>query len=234
MTMILHLLVAFSFAEISCAFAFTIATTSEYRHQTTSSSPRTGGTAIQSTSDINDRNIQEGRVQNITQWLTWSDESLKRLSDDGEGGLYDRINNMLQHSSAGNRSYTRITTPQQIHSSERFAVLSHGNQTDPIYNYINSAGVIVFRWPEERYYKLPSRYSAPEGAIREARENEIESTVAKDVTYIDEAVRVRYPDDTVTLRNAILWNVYDDDGNRVGQTVLFDETLCSYSDACTS
>lgn len=227
--MILHLLAAFSFAEI-CAFAFTIATTSEYRQHTIFSSPRTVCTAIRSTFDINDPNIQAGAVKNITQWLIWSDESLKRLSDDGGGGLYDRINNMVQ---AGNSSYryARITTPQQIHSSKRFAVLSHGNQTDPIYNYMNSAGFIVFRWPEERYYKLPSRYSAPEGAIREEREAEIKKTVAKDVTYIVEAVRVRYRNDTVTLRDAILWNVYDDDGNRVGQTVLFDETRCLYSDS---
>lgn len=91
----------------------------------------------------------------------------------------------------------------------------------------------MFRWPKEIFYQLPSRYSAPDGDIRKARAKQIESTTAKDITYISEAIRVRYPNSTVTLRNAILWNVYDDDNNhgcRVGQTVLFDSKLCTYND----
>lgn len=220
-----RLLAALASVGSALAFAFTATSCTVGRSTGTSRS-----TARQSTFDM-DGPIPEGRVQNITQWLTWSDQSLQRVSDDGKGGMYDRINSLLlseQSSSSG--QYTSITTPQQIHESTRFVVLSHGNQTDPIYNYENAAGFRVFRWPAERYYKLPSRYSAPEGANRQAREAMIDSTVAQDVIYIDEAVRVRYPNATVTLRDAILWNVYDDDGNRVGQTALFDEILCSYSD----
>ena len=166
--------------------------------------------------------IPEGRVANITQWLTWSDNSLKNLCEDGKGGLFDRINGILGKGA--------ISTPQQIHESDRFAVLSHGNQSDPIYNYVNAAGFRVFRWPEEVYYQLPSRKSAPEGAARNERAKVVDTTVVKDITYIGEAVRVRYPNATVTLRDAILWNVYDDDGYRVGQTVLFDAEKCSFSD----
>ena len=166
--------------------------------------------------------IPEGRVVNITQWLTWSDRSLNDMCEDGKGGLFDRVNAMLGEEA--------VTTPQQIHESDRFAVLSHGNQSDPIYNYVNAAGFRVFRWPEEVYYQLPSRKSAPEGAARNERARVIDNTVAGDITYIEEAVRVRYPNATVTLRDAILWNVYDDDGYRVGQTVLFDAERCSFSD----
>ena len=171
--------------------------------------------------DGNER-IPEGRVANITQWLTWSDRSLKDSCDDGRGSLFDRINAMSGEGT--------ISTPQQIHESERFAVLSHGNQSDPIYNYVNAAGFRVFRWPEDVYYQLPSRKSAPEGAARNERARVIDNTVAGDITYIGEAVRVRYPNATVTLRDAILWNVYDDDGCRAGQTVLFDAERCSFSD----
>ena len=166
--------------------------------------------------------IPEGRVANITQWLTWSDNSLKNLCEDGKGGLFDRINGILGKGA--------ISTAQQIHESDRFAVLSHGNQSDPIYNYVNAAGFRVFRWPEEVYYQLPSRKSAPEGAARNERAKVVDNTVAGDITNIAEAVRVRYPNAKVTLRDAILWNVYDDDGYRVGQTVLFDAEKCSFSD----
>mmetsp|Transcript_17266 Transcript_17266/g.49473 ORF Transcript_17266/g.49473 Transcript_17266/m.49473 type:complete len:235 (-) Transcript_17266:773-1477(-) len=169
--------------------------------------------------------IPEGRVTNIAQWLTWSDKSLTKSCEDKKGGLYDRINELL-----GGESAETITTPQQVHESSRFAVLSHGNQTDPIYNYVNTAGFRVFRWPAEVYYRLPSRKSAPEGSARQQRAKVIDDTVAEDITYIEEAVRVRYPNDTVTLRDAILWNVYDDGGYRVGQTVLFDADKCSFGD----
>jgi hypothetical protein len=169
----------------------------------------------------------EGRVDNIAQWLTWSDSSLKNACKDGMG-LYDRINAMLGGGAAD------ITTPQQVHWHSRVAILSHGNQSDPIYNYVNAAGFRVFRWPEDVYYQLPSRKSAPEGSARQQRAKVIDATVAGDITLIDEAVRVRYPNATVTLRDAILWNVYDDNGYRVGQTVLFDAEKCSFSDEDTS
>lgn len=172
--------------------------------------------------DYDETTIPEGRVANITQWLTWSDRSLNDKCEDGKGGLFDRINAIL-----GKQT---ISTPQQIHESDRFAVLSHGNQSDPKYKYVNAAGFRVFRWPEEVYYQLPSRKSAPEGSARNERAKVIDNTVAGDITYIGEAVRVRYPNATVTLRDAILWNVYDDDGYRVGQTVLFDAEKCSFSD----
>lgn len=193
--------------------------------------PHRGSIAIRSAAAISDdgyfgdndeTTIPEGRVANITQWLTWSDRSLNDNCEDGKGGLFDRINAILGEET--------ISTPQQIHESDRFAVLSHGNQSDPIYNYVNAAGFRVFRWPEEVYYRLPSRKSAPEGSARNERAKVIDDTVAGDTTYIGEAVRVRYPNATVTLRNAILWNVYDDDGYRVGQTVLFDAEKCSFSD----
>ena len=173
--------------------------------------------------------IPEGRVANIAQWLTWSDNSLKKSCEDGKGGLYDRINEMLLGEDSSSETAI-MTTPQQVHESSRFAVLSHGNQTDPIYNYVNAAGFRVFRWPAEVYYRLPSRKSAPEGSARQQRAKVIDDTVASDITYIDEAVRVRYPNATVTLRDAILWNVYDDAGYRVGQTVLFDADKCLFSE----
>ena len=161
-----------------------------------------------------------GRVRNISQWLTWSDQSLKLLAMDQKGGLYDRVNAILQKEEPASPI---LTTPRDLHLSKRFAILSHGNQSDPVYNYVNAAGFRVFQWPAALYHRLPSRFSAPDGADRQRRAVVIQSaTQASNITYIDEAVRVRYPNATVTLKDAVLWNVYDNDGVRVGQTVLFD------------
>eukprot|EP00978_Attheya_sp_CCMP212_P006105 scaffold13756_cov54-Attheya_sp.AAC.2 len=171
----------------------------------------------------------EGRVTNITDWIRLSDESLRRLSTDGKGGLFDRIKEASLLGQEG-REPTVVWTAQEVHDSTRFAVLSHGNQTDPIYSYVNAAGFQVFRWPEHVYYQLPSRYSAPGGTHRASRAQVVDSTVVEDVKFLSEAVRVRYPNTTVTLRDAILWNVYNDAGYRVGQTVLFDVNQVSYID----
>ena len=181
-------------------------------------------------------------MANITQWLTWSDESLQRLATDGKGGIYGRVNAIIQnesdHEGRAAEEEVIITTPAALNTSRRFAILSHDNQTDPVYNYVNAAGFDVFQWPADMYYSLPSRYSAPEGVDRQKRAAVIESTTAATgstqtgketknntsggITYIPEALRVRYPNATVTLRKAVLWNVYDDHGFRRGQTVLFD------------
>ena len=183
--------------------------------------------------------IPLGRVANITEWLTWSDLSLARLSKDGKGGIYSRVNAILQADHVddddNNNNTTSLpvllTTPYDLDTSTRFAILSHGNQTDPVYNYVNAAGFAVFQWPPKVYHCLPSRYSAPRGANRQLRASVITNTTATDITYIDQAVRVRYPNATVTLRHAILWNVYDSDGVRRGQTVLFDAHAVTIHDA---
>ena len=171
--------------------------------------------------------IPEGRVQNVTEWLIWSDqESLSSRSTDGKGGIFDRIKSEIGSS----------VIPKDVHDSSRFVVLSHGNQTDPIYNYGNEAGFDVFQFPsEEYYYKLPSRYSAPPGPERDQRDEVIDATTTQDITFIPEAIRVRYPSSTVILlRDAILWNVYDEEGIRVGQTVLFDVNKVIYPDRSKS
>jgi hypothetical protein len=170
---------------------------------------------------LEDDYVPPGRVRNITQWLRWSDQSLSRLCTDGRGGIFDRVNAILRQEQPHQQS--QLTSAYDLHTSERFAILSHGNQTDPVYNYVNAAGFAVFGWPEELYHRLPSRFSAPHGSDRQQRASVIQSTTDRsNITYIDKALRVRYPNATVTLKDAILWNVFDDDGIRVGQTVLFD------------
>lgn len=87
--------------------------------------------------DSDYQQLPQGCVSNITQWLIWSDKSLQNLSEDGKGGIYDRINAILQQENGDyNEEVQRIANPQQIHNSNRFAILSHGNQTDPVYNYV--------------------------------------------------------------------------------------------------
>ena len=52
-----------------------------------------------------------------------------------------------------------ITTAQELDRNERFGILSHGLQEDPIYNYGNRASLELFEQTIENLCQTPSRYS---------------------------------------------------------------------------
>jgi len=152
--------------------------------------------------------IPDGRVEDIDGWIRLSSESLKKLTGKN---LFDRMED--------------VETYAHVHENERYAVLSHGTQDDPIYKYFNKGAFLTFRWPEDEVYKLPSRYSAPDGAVRSDRAVMMQTVVDQDVREIPVAIRNTKFGEQFQLKDAILWNVYDDSGRRVGQTALFDRTL---------
>lgn len=148
--------------------------------------------------------IPPGRVEDIDEWVRLSSESIKRFTGTSllEGLGLDSV--------------------QDVHTNERFAVLSHGNQTDPIYNYFNKAALLQFQWPESEVYSLPSRYSAPDGFLREDRAEMMKTVEDQDVRTIPIAIRQTKDGEFFQLTNVTLWNVYDDEGTRLGQTACFD------------
>jgi hypothetical protein len=52
-----------------------------------------------------------------------------------------------------------ITTAQELDKNLRFGILSHGIQSDPIYNYGNAASLLLFEQTIENLCQTPSRYS---------------------------------------------------------------------------
>ena len=145
-----------------------------------------------------------------------------------------------------------ITSPGDVHNNTQFAVLSHGVQDDPIYNYFNEGAFLAFGFDPETVYQLPSRYSAPDGKVRSERsallaqttttvdtnvtiprdpQNDIQppkpssSSDSKDILYLDNAIRQRQTGELFAIDKVILWNVYDKDFvTRIGQTAIFDRT----------
>ena len=152
--------------------------------------------------------IPPGRVEDIDEWVRLSSDSLKRLTGVSLLEVMDGV-----------------STIHNVHDNERYAVLSHGNQTDPIYNYFNKGAFLTFQWPESEIYNLPSRYSAPDGFVREDRTKMMQTVVDQQVRIIPIAIRQNKAGECFQLRNVTLWNVYDDDGIRVGQTAFFDRAL---------
>ena len=147
-----------------------------------------------------------GRVKDRDRWITLTSHSLQQQTGQS---LLERM---------------QVSSIAHVHSHERYAVLSHGIQDDPIYNYFNTAALATFGYPETQVYQLASRYSAPPGHLRLARDAEIQSTTtqANVVRCIPTAIRQDKNGKQFVLCDLILWNVYDEEGQRVGQTALFD------------
>jgi hypothetical protein len=149
-----------------------------------------------------------GRVKDIDEWILLSSDSLKRFTGKSLLEVMDGV-----------------STIRNVHDNERYAVLSHGNQTDPVYNYFNKGAFLTFQWPESEIYSLPSRYSAPDGFVRKDRQKMMQTVVEQNLVVIPIAIRQTKAGEFFQLSNVTLWNVYSDEGVRLGQTAVFDRTL---------
>lgn len=147
-----------------------------------------------------------GRVANVTEWLLLSSNSLQQYTG----------KSLLEHMVEDS-----VESLQDAHENTRFAILSHGIQEDPIYNYFNKAALETFQYEPEEIYQLPSRKSAPPD-LRVDRAALIQASVECGFQIYTKAVRVTKCGRLFQINEGLLWNVYDNEGNRVGQTALFD------------
>ena len=102
-----------------------------------------------------------------------------------------------------------------------FAVVSHGTEADPIFNYANLTAQQAFKMDWLTFTQLPSRYSA-EIPLREARER-ILAQVAE-YGFIDNYAGIRIASDGTRfeIKQAIVWNLIDAQGYYRGQAAKFD------------
>jgi hypothetical protein len=147
-----------------------------------------------------------GRVEDIDEWIKWTSDSLQRFNSQT---LFEFMN---------------VETMEEIHNHERYAVLSHGVQEDPIFCYSNVAARKAFQYTEDELYLLRSRYSAPGGGERKDRAQIMNDVNNKNVWIIPSGIRQRKDGSLFEFRDVILWNVYHPiDGTRVGQSAVYDQ-----------
>lgn len=101
-----------------------------------------------------------------------------------------------------------------------FAVVSHGTETDPIFNFGNRFALNCFEISWNDFVKLPSRKSA------EPLNREMRAALMKQVTengYIDNysGVRISAKGNRFIIENTTIWNVVDDAGVYHGQAAMF-------------
>ena len=101
-----------------------------------------------------------------------------------------------------------------------FAIVSHGTQPDPIFNYANQTALTLFEMSWDEFTSIPSRLSA-EPVHRDERARLMESVQAKG--YIDNygGIRISKHGRRFRIENAIVWNLIAADGSVVGQAAMF-------------
>lgn len=103
-----------------------------------------------------------------------------------------------------------------------FAVVSHGTQDDPVFNYGNSVALKLFEMSWDAFTTLPSRLSA-EPLIQSERDRLLQRVTQQG--YIDDyiGVRISKKGKRFQIRNATVWNLLDEAGDHYGQAALLRE-----------
>lgn len=139
----------------------------------------------------------------------------------------------LGHADLLCRSYERLTgrpllSPASTEAQARalfgasFALVSHGVEDDPVFNYANRTALQLFEMTWERFTALPSRRSA-EAANREERARLLAQVSSHG--YIDDycGVRISSSGKRFLIEEAVVWNLIDERGGYHGQAAVFDK-----------
>lgn len=101
-----------------------------------------------------------------------------------------------------------------------FVVVSHGTEEDPILNYGSHLAMTLWEMTWEELLQTPSRLTA-EVVNRAEREWMLER--ARTRGYMDNyrGVRISHSGRRFLIENAVVWNVIDATGRRLGQAATF-------------
>lgn len=102
------------------------------------------------------------------------------------------------------------------------AIVSHGTEPDPIFNYGNATALRLFEMTWVEFTCLPSRMSA-EPVHRDERRR-LMDTVTRDGFIADYAgIRISKTGRRFHIERATVWNLMDDSGKYRGQAAMFGD-----------
>lgn len=103
-----------------------------------------------------------------------------------------------------------------------FALVSHGVEADPVFNYANRTALQLFEMSWETMTNLPSRLSA--GPMDRAERANLLERVGRD-GYIDDytGMRIAGSGRQFKIVNATVWNLLDEHGAYYGQAAMIPE-----------
>ena len=103
-----------------------------------------------------------------------------------------------------------------------FVVVSHGTQDDPILNYGNRTALSLWEMDVPTLTSTPSRLTA-EPMHRDERA-QLMTRAARD-GFVDDyrGIRISSSGKRFLIERAIIWNLVDPEGQRVGQAATFSD-----------
>ncbi len=101
-------------------------------------------------------------------------------------------------------------------------VLSHDGAVDPTFTFANLAGQKLFDYSWDEFLKLRSHQSA-EPEHRSNRAEMLERAASEGYISDYSGIRISGSGRRFEIQDAIIWNVFDAQGNKVGQAAVFDQ-----------
>jgi MEKHLA domain len=116
-----------------------------------------------------------------------------------------------------------IETPEQLSQAlfqAPFVLVSHGTQANPIFNYGNQTALQLWSLSWDEFIQTPSAASA-EPIAREERSIMLQQ--AREQGYIEnyQGVRISSKGKRFLIKQATLWNLTDESGQKCGQAATF-------------
>ena len=132
------------------------------------------------------------------------DDSLKKLTG---SGVSERMGVSIYVNEDGSRSKEAIFN--NLCLNNRYVLISHGTEDDPIYNFSNIAGLEAFHRTWEEVRKIPSR----ESVVLQSSDEKIRISLMKNVTangFVEGAtgIRVRGDGQFIRLVDAVVSTVF--------------------------
>jgi hypothetical protein len=103
-----------------------------------------------------------------------------------------------------------------------FALLSHGTEEDPILNYGNLKTLALWEMTVEEFLQTPSRKTA-EAPLREERARLMKLVTDKGFINNYQGIRISKTGKRFEILKATVWNVTDENGQKVGQAATFKD-----------
>ena len=99
-------------------------------------------------------------------------------------------------------------------------IVAHGTEPDPLFFFGNRAALDAFECALESFIGMPSRLTA-EAPAREAREAMLAQVAARGFVSDYAGTRVTVTGRRFRIEQAIIWDVSDARGRRIGQAACF-------------
>lgn len=101
-----------------------------------------------------------------------------------------------------------------------FVVVSHGTETDPIFNYANLNAQKLWELPWEKFTQMPSKKSA-EASVRDDRALLLNNLKNTGFSNAYRGTRISSTGIRFDIVNACVWNIIDENGIYKGQAAMF-------------